>query len=153
MMNNTSIPSAPSHWSNKLAACLAVLLGMLLIFMASGHIKAVIALAQAQNYPDNWHLVSMITIGVILALPGVFGIALSRWLWQGRVWAYTLCIACASIVLLYLIYLLLAVAPNSSSVGSELNFAVLIVTVYIAFLAVIVASSRNRRQLLNHGMS
>ena len=102
----------------------------------------------AQDNPVDYRFVSLIATGGILAFPGLLSLAVCRWLWQGRDWAYAVCIICASAVMVYLVLLLLFVAPDSTSVGSELNFATMIVGVcLVALIAVWVSMRVTRRRL------
>ena len=64
-------------------------------------------------------LVSLLATGGIVAYPGLISLALSRWLWPGRDWAFAMCATHAAASLLYVL-LLEAAQTNPDNVGSEL---------------------------------
>ena len=118
----------------KIAAVSAVLLGSLFVMMAWGHLHAVVSLAIEQERHFDFRLVSLITTGALLALPGLIGIGVSFWLWQGRNWAYAAAVFSTLGPFVYLVLLLLI--DDSPNVGSELNFAFGFVCAYLLVLAV-----------------
>lgn len=139
---------AVRYWPGTVAACVAVLLGLLLMAMGGGHIAGVLAVAEAQDKPADYRLVSLVATGAILAFPGLIAVLVSPWLWKGIGWAYAVSILSAGAVMAYLVFVVLLVAPNSTSVGSELNYAVLFVGVLLAILVatwVLLAIRRKRR--------
>lgn len=136
------------YWPCKLAAGIAAVVGVLLIMMGGGHLYAVISVALAENNPLDYRLVSLIATGGILAYPGLLSVIICRWLWQGRNWAYAMCVANAVALLIYLVLLLLAKARNpasSTNVGSELDYATVIVGAYLITLITVWILFRNRR--------
>ena len=142
---------AGRYWPSKAAAVVAVLLGLLLMAMGGGHISGVLAVAEAQDKPADYRLVSLVATGAILAFPGLIGVLVSPWLWKGKGWAYAVSILSASAVMAYLVFLVLLVAPNSTTVGSELNYAVLFVGIFLVVLAVAWLMMARRRRRSSYG--
>ena len=137
------------YWPCKLAAGIAAVVGVLLIMMGGGHLYAVISVALAENKPLDYRLVSLIATGGIVAYPGLLSVTICRWLWQGRGWAYAMCVANAAALLIYLVLLLLVKARDpagSANVGSELDYASMIVGAYLVTLISVWASFRNRQR-------
>jgi hypothetical protein len=128
-----------------LASWVAALFGVMLIFMGGGHLYGVISVALAQSRPFDHQLVSLIATGSILAYPGLLSAGLCRWLWQGRSWAYAMCVAAAAPLMIYLILLLIAEAlpGRSPDVGSELPLATVVAGTLLATLIAVWASLRN----------
>lgn len=124
-----------------IAAGVAVVAGLLLVLMGGGHVWGVLA-QSGQAGQSMGRLASLIAVGFVLAGPGVLGVALSPGLWRGSLGAYVACIASAAALTTYLVYLLIFVAPNSTGVGSELDYAIVIVGVYLAVLLAGYATAR-----------
>ena len=134
------------YWPCKLAALTAVIVGVLLMLMGGGHLYGVMTVLSAHDNPVDYRFVSLLATGGILAFPGLLSLVVCRWLWQGRNWAYAVCIICASAVMIYLVLLVWFVAPDSTSVGSELNFATMIVGAYLVALIAVWTSMRITRR-------
>ena len=134
-----------TRWPCQLAAWVAALLGVMLMAMGGGHLYGVISVALAQSKPFDHKLVSLIATGSILAYPGILSAALCRWLWQGRSWAYAMCVAAAAPSMIYLVLLLIAEAlpGRSPDVGSELTLAALVAGTLLVTLIAVWASLRS----------
>jgi hypothetical protein len=130
----------------KLAALIAVMVGVLMILMGGGHLQAVISVAMAQGDPLDYRMVSLITTGVMLAFPGLLSIVVCYWLWRGKNWAYAMCIISTLILMIYLSLLLFAQALDPAKVGSELNAAATVVGSYLVVLIAVWVSMRIRRR-------
>ena len=112
-----------------------------------GKISGVVSVALAENRRLDYRLVSLIATAGILAYPGLLSVALCRWLWQGRIWAYAICVANLVALSIYLLLLSLARAwdpAGSPSLGAELNLASMTVGAYLVTLIAVWASSRKR---------
>lgn len=128
---------------------IAVIGGLLMMAMGGGHLEAVVTPMLADDKPLDYRLVSLITTGVVLALPGLLGVILCRWLWQGKDWAYAMCIFSASALFVYLLLLLSMKAPEPGEpikVGSELHAATVLVGVYLLTLVAAWLALRSRRR-------
>jgi hypothetical protein len=115
------------------AACIAVVAGLLMTLMGGGHAWGVLAQSEPSD-PTFARMAALVATGVVVALPGLLALALSRALWKGRRWAYAVCLITALSLMAYLFYLLAYVAPNSTTVGSELDMATIVVGVYAVSL-------------------
>ena len=133
-----------AHLPRKLAAVLAAGVGTLLLLMGGGHLYGVIQRAAAESRPLDYHLVSLLATGGIVAYPGLMSVALCRWLWLGRDWAFAMCAAHAAASLLYVL-LLLAARTNPGNVGSELPLAAVVDGGYLVALIALWVWHRIRR--------
>ncbi|WOJ94781.1 hypothetical protein R0135_06335 [Congregibacter variabilis] len=121
-------------WPVRFATLTAALLGPLMLLMGGGHLYGIISVALGNDAELDYRLVSLITTGLLMALPGLVSLTCLRWLWQGRIWAYATCILSASTLMAYLTLLLSIKVRDSSKVGSELNMAAMAVAVYLAVM-------------------
>ncbi len=69
-----------SSLPRKFAALTALVLGVLMLLMGGGHLYAVTGDALAQDRPLDYRLVSLITTGGLLVLPGIVGLVCLKWL-------------------------------------------------------------------------
>jgi len=104
-----------------------------------GHLVAIVSVAISQNKPYDFRLVSLIATGGILAYPGMVNLALSRWIWRGREWAFGVSALCTIPLLAYLVLLLFARIPPDSTdpfagAGDSARTTVLINGIYLAVL-------------------
>ena len=119
-----------AHWPRSLACVVALGVGAMLVFMGGGHLYGVTVRALAEGLPFDYRLVSLLATGGIVAYPGLTNLALARWLWLGRDWAFAMCAANAAVSLAYLL-LLLAARTRPDLVGRELPLAIVIVGTYV----------------------
>ncbi|MFT4767514.1 MAG: putative membrane protein [Glaciecola sp.] len=108
-----------------------------MLLMGGGHLYGIISTALANDAPLTYRLVSLITTGLLVALPGLISLACLRWLWLGRLWAYVMCILSASTVMVYLGLLLSIKVRDSTKVGSELDMAAMSVAVYLVVMIIV----------------
>ncbi|MFT7287821.1 MAG: putative membrane protein [Halieaceae bacterium] len=120
--------------SPKFGALTALLLGSLMLLMGGGHLYGIISGALARESSLDYRLVSLITTGLLMALPGVVSLACLKWLWQGATWAYAMCILSASALMVYLGLLLSIQDRDATKVGSELDTAAIVVAVYLTVM-------------------
>ncbi len=123
-----------SSLPGKFATLTALVLGVLMLLMGGGHLYAVITDALANDRPLDYRLVSLITTGLLMALPGLVSLFCLKWLWQRRTWAYAMCILSASALMVYLALLLSIEVRDMTKVGSELDAAAMIVALYLVVM-------------------
>jgi hypothetical protein len=124
-------------WRRRIAAGTAAVVGVVLVMMGGGHLYAVISVALAEGRPLDYRLVSLIATGGIVACPGLLNLSVCKWLWQGRGWAYAMCIASEAACLVYLVLLVLVRARDPggvANVGGELEAATILVGAHLVTL-------------------
>ena len=107
-------------WPCRLAAVLAVIVGVFLLLGGGGHLSAVLEARAGQ--PFDYRFVSLLTTSGILIFPGVVSLLACYWLWRGRVWAYVSCLLSTSALLLYLgllVYMKAQVQDAATAAGPE----------------------------------
>lgn len=148
-VGNVRVVRFAHPWPCQFGAATAVAMGLLLIAMGGGHLYGVIADALAESKPFDYRFVSLLATGGILAYPGVLSLMVCRWLWQGRDWAYAMCIAAAAATMVYLGLLLVMHAPDPATplrVGSELNYAAIFTGTYLLTLSAAWSFLRSERR-------
>lgn len=124
------------RWPCKLAAVLAVLVGVLLLLGGWGHLSAVLGTRAGQ--PFDYRFVSLLTTSGILMFPGLVSLLASYWLWHGRVWAYVSCVLSTSALMLYLgllVYMKAQVPDGETAAGPEVYFFTALAAVYLVVMA------------------
>jgi len=124
------------RWPCKVAAVLAVVVGVLLLLGGGGHLSAVLATRAGQ--PFDYRFVSLLTTSGILMFPGLVSLLASYWLWHGRVWAYVSCVLSTSALLLYLgllVYMKAQVPDGETAAGPEVYFFAALVSAYFVVMA------------------
>jgi hypothetical protein len=122
-----------SQWPSRVAAILAVVVGLFLVLGGVGHLIAILKTRAGQ--PFDYRFVSLVTTSGILIFPGLVGIVTSFWLWRGRTWAYASCLVSGSALMLYLVLLICmkAQVPDAATeAGDEVYFMSGLVVAYIA---------------------
>ena len=125
-----------AHWPCKLAAVVAVLVGVLLLLGGWGHLSAVLGTRAGQ--PFDYRFVSLLTTSGILMFPGIVGVLASYWLWHGKAAAYVACLLSASALMLYLgllVYVKTQVQEAATSAGPEVYFFTALVSGYLVVIA------------------
>ena len=128
-----------SSWPCRIAAIIAVPSGIMMILMGGGHLSAIIGNAMANDVPFNFRLVSLLTTGGMLVLPGILSVVMSYWIWKGRNWAFATCTVSTTMLMIYLTLLMYMKANDPAgapSVGTELYIASIIVGSYLVVLGV-----------------
>jgi hypothetical protein len=123
-------------WPRKLAAVLAVFVGVLLFLGGWGHLSAVLETRAGQ--PFDYRFVSLLTTSGILMFPGAVSLLASYWLWHGKVWAYVSCIVSTSALTLYLgllVYMKTQVPDGATAAGPEVYFFAALASVYLVVTA------------------
>lgn len=123
------------RWPCKLAAVVAVPVGVLLLLGGWGHLSAVLEARAGQ--PFDYRFVSLLTTSGILIFPGLVSLLSCYWLWHGRVWAYVSCLLSTSALMLYLgllVYMKTQVQGAATSAGPEVYFFAVLVSVYFAVI-------------------
>jgi len=123
-------------WPPKLAAVLAVIVGVFLLLAGGGHLSAILATRAGQ--PFDYRFVSLLTTSGILMIPGVVALATSYWLWRGRSWAYVSCLLSTGALLLYLsllLYMKSQVPESSTAAGNEVYFVTALATLHVVVIA------------------
>lgn len=126
------------RWPCKVAAVLAVAVGILLLLGGGGHLSAVLETRAGQ--PFDYRFVSLLTTSGILMFPGLVSIAASYWLWQGKTWAYVSCLLSTSALMLYLgLLVYMKAQPQAGAVraGSEVYFFTALASAYLVVMAAI----------------
>ena len=126
------------RWPCKLAAALAVLVGVLLLLGGWGHLSAVLEARAGQ--PFDYRFVSLLTTSGILMFPGLVSLLASYWLWQGSVWAYVSCLLSTSALMLYLgllVYMKTQVQEGATAAGPEVYFFTALASAYLVVIAAV----------------
>jgi hypothetical protein len=126
------------RWPCKLAAVVAVPVGVLLLLGGWGHLSAVLDARAGQ--PFDYRFVSLLTTSGILMFPGVVSLLACYWLWHGRVAAYVSCLLSASALMLYLgllVYMKTQVQDAATSAGPEVYFFTALVSFYFVVIAAV----------------
>ena len=126
------------RWPCKLAAVLAVFVGVLLLLGGWGHLSAVLETRAGQ--PFDYRFVSLLTTSGILMFPGLVSLLASYWLWQGKVWAYVSCLLSTSALMLYLgllVYMKGQVQEGATAAGPEVYFFTALAAVYLVVMAAV----------------
>jgi hypothetical protein len=126
------------RWPCKLAAVVAVPVGVLLLLGGWGHLSAVLDTRAGQ--PVDYRFVSLLTTSGILMFPGLVGLAACYWLWHGKVAAYVSCLLSASALMLYLgllVYMKTQVEDSATAAGPEVYFFTALVAVYLVVIAAV----------------
>jgi hypothetical protein len=124
------------RWPCKLAAVLAVIVGVFLLLGGGGHLSAVLDTRAGQ--PFDYRFVSLLTTSGILMFPGLVSLLASYWLWHGRVWAYVSCVLSTSALLLYLgllVYMKAQVPDGETAAGPEVYFFAALASAYLVVMA------------------
>lgn len=123
-------------WLPKLAAAVAVIVGIFLLLAGGGHLSAILGTRAGQ--PFDYRFVSLLTTSGILMVPGIVGIVTSPWLWRGRSWAYVSCLLSTGALMLYLsllLYMKTQVPEGSTAAGNEVYFVTGLASVQLVVLA------------------
>jgi hypothetical protein len=127
-----------ARWPCKLAAVVAVPVGVLLLLGGWGHLSAVLETRAGQ--PFDYRFVSLLTTSGILMFPGLVSLLASYWLWHGKVWAYVSCLVSTSALMLYLgllVYMKSQVPDDATAAGPEVYFFAVLASVYLVVIAVV----------------
>lgn len=127
-------------WPPKLAAAVAVIVGIFLLLAGGGHLSAILGTRAGQ--PFDYRFVSLLTTSGILMVPGVVAIATSYWLWRGRSWAYVSCLLSTGALLLYLsllLYMKTQVPAGSTAAGDEVYFVTGLASVHLVVIAAVLS--------------
>ena len=126
------------RWPCKLAAVVAVPVGVLLLLGGWGHLSAVLAARAGQ--PFDYRFVSLLTTSGILMFPGIVSLLACYWLWHGKVAAYVACLLSSSALMLYLgllVYMKTQVQDAATSAGPEVYFFTALVAAYLVVLGAV----------------
>jgi hypothetical protein len=122
-------------WPPKLAAVVAVIVGIFLLLAGGGHLSAILGTRAGQ--PFDYRFVSLLTTSGILIVPGLVGIATSYWLWRGRSWAYVSCLLSTGALMLYLsllLYMKTQVPAGSTAAGDEVYVVTGLASVHLVVI-------------------
>jgi hypothetical protein len=124
------------RWPCKLAAVVAVVVGVFLLLGGGGHLSAILETRAGQ--PFDYRFVSLLTTSGILMFPGAVALAASYWLWQGRAWAYVSCLLSTAALMLYLsllVYMKTQVQDGATAAGPEVYFMTVLAFVQLGVIA------------------
>ena len=127
-------------WPPKLAAVVAVIVGVFLLLAGGGHLFAILETRAGQ--PFDYRFVSLLTTSGILLVPGVVALLTSPWLWRARTWAYVSCLLSTGALLLYLsllIYMKAQVPEGATMAGDEVYVVAVFASVYFVVIASVLA--------------
>jgi cation transport ATPase len=127
-------------WPPKLAAAVAVIVGIFLLLAGGGHLSAILGTRAGQ--PFDYRFVSLLTTSGILMVPGIVGIVTSPWLWRGRSSAYVSCLLSTGALLLYLsllIYMKAQVTAGSTAAGDEVYVVTGLALVHFVVIAAVLS--------------
>jgi hypothetical protein len=134
------------RWPCKLAAVVAVIVGVFLLLGGGGHLSAVLESRAGQ--PFDYRFVSLLTTSGILMFPGLVALVASYWLWQGRVWAYVSCLLSTSALMLYLsllVYMKTQVQDGATAAGPEVYVMTVLAIVQLVVIAGVLFWLQRRR--------
>lgn len=139
-MSASDTPVKSRNGLHPLSAGAGVLLGVLLLVGAVGHLVAVWPGFDVLLQPGNGAARLTILPGLILVLTGLLNLACAPGLWQGRGWAIRSSSVCNLLLAVYLVVLLLGELPGHP-IGAFLALA----CSQLVLLAAIVAGLSWRR--------